>query len=1026
MYDPLPLIWRHAARRKLRWALGVLGLAISVGLLTVANVGLDSFAGSYLDVLTLGAGQADAHVTADAARREVPWYDGRALADRLTELDAVAAAAPRVQWPARVDKLDGDGEPRGEGTVGAAHRWARWRSGVTLMGLDLPRERAAGPQALGVFLEVRPDGELVELDATDLGPDECLVAQTLAERLELEAGDRVRVRVEGGARELTVRRVVVQRGVFLGGDFRAYLVVRREVASDLLRSVVDAGLELVRRAPDFALRTDRALELLRALYGHFGADVGYDAEALAEEGTSILEFHRERGDALQAAWEARKAEIDFTTNVAVSFAERDRLYDAQDIAGTVRRLRSAGEAVQTELGDDFRIFLPKATALLRFESQTSLLRGIFWLVGVLALAISALLIDSLISVNVEERVRESAILRTLGAYRRHIFTLVLVETLLMTGLALVVGIAGGVAVFQGVLVGFNRYLASEGWTLAFSPVIDPATLGLSVAAGLLVGLFAGIRPARRATEPTIVEALRPARLVTGAEARSTERGFDARLTFVGAVLFGLGLSVYYTITLVAIQRDPGLLAWGSTSLLVLMLIGLVLVALGAQPVIERGFIRLLRPLLRPTGLFAERNLARYRRRNTTTALIFALSVSLVMFLASVATTVAELAETAIVYRLGCDLKLRAEGEDPVGFGPAIEAVEGVAAASRVSVSRDFGEALDDVEVDVELSDLIGLRDEDVELYGGDGRLLEAIDRTHLAMAEGDLDAFDAVWASHPDRDPLGAAIVCQALSSRLDVHEGQQVRLTVQLGERRQERTFRVAGVVRRLPGLDDFRIHPSFADDSGVLVSQAEFDRLMFADRAVYGDEAVASWRSEGFVRVEPGAEGVARRIRDLFAQDPDVRVRVTSLARSLERLETFRVVSEAGLTLVLVFASVVAVFALIASMYATVLERRSEIAVLRALGMRTSLVFRMLAGEAVTLLLASGFVGAGAGVVLAYLLVSVQELATEVPTPFGLPTLPTLGLVVLCVVVGVLAAWLPLRDVVRRPVAELLGRAP
>ncbi|HBP22743.1 MAG TPA: hypothetical protein DEA08_33805, partial [Planctomycetes bacterium] len=184
MFNPLPLIWRHAARRRLRWSLGVLGLAVSVGLLTVANVGLDTFAGSYLDVLTIGAGQADAQVVADQDERDVPWYDGRALAERLEALEAVAAAAPRVQWPARVEKVGQQQDEQGEGTIGAAHRWARWRSGVTLMGLDLARERQAGAQAFGSFLQADEGGRAREVDVSDLGPDECLLSQTLAERLK--------------------------------------------------------------------------------------------------------------------------------------------------------------------------------------------------------------------------------------------------------------------------------------------------------------------------------------------------------------------------------------------------------------------------------------------------------------------------------------------------------------------------------------------------------------------------------------------------------------------------------------------------------------------------------------------------------------------------------------------------------------------------------------------------------------------------------------------------------------------------
>lgn len=1026
MYNPLPLIWRHAQRTRLRWALGVIGLAIAVGLLTIANIGLDSFARSYLDMLTMGLGRADAHVTIDTRGGDIPWYDGAELADRVAALDGVAAASPRVQWPARVERIeedDDDGE--GAGEVGGGHRWGRWRRSVTMMGIDLEREQAAGSETFGVFLESSADGDRAVISDIEFADDECLISHTLAERLNVnEPGVRLRVQLEGASRELTVKHIVRQRGVFAGGDLRAWLVVRRETAAELLRQVVDAALPLILAAPEQLLRTDRARELLRALYAGLGDEIGYDPEALAEQGVTLLEFHREHAGELAEIWKARRAELDFTTNVAVAFADREDIYDASDIPGTVRRLREAGEGVQTALGSDFRVRLPKAQALLAFESQTPLFRGIFWLFGVLAMAISALLIYSLISVNVEERVRESAILRTLGAYRRHIFSLVLVETMLMVSVALTVGVGGGVALFYLGVGIFNQFLSGQGWDIAFTPVISFRTVGLSVLAGLAVGALAGILPARRATHPTIVEALRPTRLVTGGGGRSTERAVDLRLTFIGATLFVLGLVVYYTITLVAIRRDLGLLAWGSTALLLLMLIGFVLLALGVQPWLERGLIAALRPWLRATATFTQRNLGRYRRRNTTTAVIFSLSVALVMFLASIASTVSELGATAIRHGIGADLKLWAEGEDAATFVNTLEAIEGVEAASRVSVSRDYGEVTDNVRNDVDMSDLVELRRSEVELYGTDGRLLEAIHTEHLSMAEGDEQALAEVAASDPHEDEVGTAVICQALASALDLHLGDDMLLASRLGERRQQRVYRIIGVVRRLPGLDDFRIAPAFADDSGVLVSQAEFNFLMFADEAEYGDDAITNWRSETFVRTTPGAVNVARRIRDAFGDDADVRVRVRALDEQLEELATFRLASESVLTGVLLFASIIAVFALITSMYASVLERKAEIGVLKALGMRPRLLFRMFAGEAMTLLLASGGIGAAAGFILAYLLISVQELVSEIPTPFAVPVLPTIGLIALSVGVGVLAAWLPLRGIVRRPVAQILGR--
>ena len=88
---------------------------------------------------------------------------------------------------------------------------------------------------------------------------------------------------------------------------------------------------------------------------------------------------------------------------------------------------------------------------------------------------------------------------------------------------------------------------------------------------------------------------------------------------------------------------------------------------------------------------------------------------------------------------------------------------------------------------VEMTDLVRLRKVDVELYGGDGRLLEAVNTKHLSMAEGDLSAFAKLWASHPDTNEFGAIVICQAVASRIDVHLGDRVRVTSQAGDRWQE-----------------------------------------------------------------------------------------------------------------------------------------------------------------------------------------------------------------------------------------------
>jgi putative ABC transport system permease protein len=103
---------------------------------------------------------------------------------------------------------------------------------------------------------------------------------------------------------------------------------------------------------------------------------------------------------------------------------------------------------------------------------------------------------------VQDRVREHAVLQTLGFSGRRVFALVLAESLLVSlaGGLLGVGAALGVLGAGGLAVG------AEGVTVAFTPSATVAGAGLAVA--LVVGGLAGVVPAWQAARAEIVTSLR--------------------------------------------------------------------------------------------------------------------------------------------------------------------------------------------------------------------------------------------------------------------------------------------------------------------------------------------------------------------------------------------------------------------------------------------------------------------------------------------------------------------------------------
>ncbi|WP_254512844.1 ABC transporter permease [Anatilimnocola floriformis] len=103
---------------------------------------------------------------------------------------------------------------------------------------------------------------------------------------------------------------------------------------------------------------------------------------------------------------------------------------------------------------------------------------------------------------VQDRIKEHAVLQTLGLRPARIFRLVLAESVLQSFAGGLLGIGFGTFLlfFGGFAIG------AEGVTIAFQPSLQIAMVGVAVS--LVVGLFAGIIPGWQAAGTEIVKALR--------------------------------------------------------------------------------------------------------------------------------------------------------------------------------------------------------------------------------------------------------------------------------------------------------------------------------------------------------------------------------------------------------------------------------------------------------------------------------------------------------------------------------------
>lgn len=128
---------------------------------------------------------------------------------------------------------------------------------------------------------------------------------------------------------------------------------------------------------------------------------------------------------------------------------------------------------------------------------------IHWL-GYACVGLVLALVATTTVMSVQDRIKEHAVLQTLGLRPMRIFRLVISESAILSTVGGLVGVGMGLLLLQwgGLCV------AAEGVTIAFRPSLDLAFMGVLVS--VIVGLLAGIAPGLQAAQTKIVAALQHA------------------------------------------------------------------------------------------------------------------------------------------------------------------------------------------------------------------------------------------------------------------------------------------------------------------------------------------------------------------------------------------------------------------------------------------------------------------------------------------------------------------------------------
>jgi putative ABC transport system permease protein len=565
-----------------------------------------------------------------------------------------------------------------------------------------------------------------------------------------------------------------------------------------------------------------------------------------------------------------------------------------------------GDETKDQVGEIVSIF---GTGLLIFALITAL--------------VATFVINNIYNISISQRLRELALLRAVGANGSQVRRLVLTEAVIVSSIATVVGMFGGLLVAKLLIAAFN----AAGGGFPATPLIFQVRTGIVAAVvGIGVSVVSVLLPAIRAARIPPVAAMRP------------EVGFSAlslsQRLVRGFVLGGFGLALF----LFGLFVRPGTGAqWGLITGAGAMSIIFGVTTLSsviARPV-SNTIGAPIAKLLGTAGRFARDNSARVPRRTARTASALMIGVTLItgaaVFTSSLRDTFGRILEQGTSFDY---IVLDSESFQPL----TAEIATRLAELPELSAVTPFRNIRANV--------------------GESTATFTAVDPTALP----ELANLDVTAGGFDDVTATDGIMVYRDAAVEQGADLGDTLDVTWQNG---RESTLTVAGI------FDDNSLGANWFISTGLLESistQTPVDQFVVAKRADGVDAATAR-----------------DAINSAIADFPQATVQSNNefVEEQKAQIDTLLFL----VTLLLAFAIGFSFLGIAITLALSVFERTREIGLLRAVGMGRRMLRRAVRGEAVIVTLFGVLIGIALGLLfgLAFSYAVPNNVINGITIPYG-----------------------------------------
>ena len=589
--------------------------------------------------------------------------------------------------------------------------------------------------------------------------------------------------------------------------------------------------------------------------------------------------------------------------------------------------------------------------------------------ALLALVTGAFIIMNTFAMIVRDRMREFAVLRSIGASPAQVFATVVAEAAGLGVIGSAVGVALG-ALWMRLLV---AAFAALGKPLEGYAGLTPLAVAVGALTGVLVSLGSAMLPSRTAALTPPIEAMN--------ETVRPERPLMRR-AIAGAVILAVGVASL--ILAARYGQDPdsvpaafyGLSTkWAFGVGAGATLVGAIVLAPAVLPVLVAVAGLPFQLAIRPVGQLACQNLTRNRRRTASTAGALVIGMAIVALFSTAAASIKTSTAVLVDSHVTADFAVTSSlGFMPDGAVDDIASVDGVRKASAINVHQ-------------------------VLVDGGD-----------TTLAEADADMFSTIFTvnAYEGKDPAdaighGEAIVGRTYASDHGVRVGDRIELsrTAAAGVPIKPVTVTVGTVLK---------------DSLSTIDSMVVVDRDTFASQVPKGTEMTMIC----YVSADPGVDKAALKARIveklkgyyiLSVMTKDELIGYS--AKMIDQVTTM-------LYALLALSVLIALLGIANTLALSVSERTKEIGLLRAVGLGRAQLRAMFAIEAMLTSLLGTLIGMAVGVGVGVTLPSI--FAKQGLTTLAVPWDQILLFLGVSLVVGLVASVGPSRKALKVGVLDAI----